>query len=123
MYDRDTYRFAKHDLVYAMLRQTRIMYEEVRLDFLKRLLRTAVINGEIEPLDVEYAIKYSGVHNYPLTKDERKECLSWMDYHGKRYLGKLSKEQQQELQLLYELCERVIDEGDLPALQKIADMI
>ena len=123
MYDRHTFHFAKHDLVYAMLRQTRIMSEEVKLDFLKRLLRIAAINGEIEPLDVEYAIKYSGVHNYPLTKDERKECLSWMDYQGKRYSGKLSKEQQQELQLLYELCERVIDEGDLSALQKIAELV
>jgi hypothetical protein len=123
MYDRHTFHFAKHDLAYAMLRQTRIMSEEVKLDFLKRLLRIAAINGEIEPLDVEYAIKYSSVHNYPLTKDELKECLSWMNYQGKRYSGKLSKEQQQELQLLYELCERVVEEGDLYALQRIAELV
>jgi hypothetical protein len=99
------------------------MSEETKLNFLKHLLRTAAINGEVEPVDVEYATKYSHVFNYYMTQSERDECLSWMDYQGKRYLGKLSKEQQKELQLLHELCEKVIEEGNLSALQQIADLI
>jgi hypothetical protein len=47
-----------------------------------------------------------------------------MNYHGNRYLNKLlSHEQQQELKLLYELCERVVEEGDLSALQRIAELV
>jgi len=123
MYDNQTFRSAKHDLVYASLQQTFSFVKQAKFGFLIRLLKAAAINGEVEELDVEYAIKYSNVFNYYMTQDERDECLSWMDYHGKRYLGKLSREQQQVLQLLQELCERVTDEGDLSALQRIAELI
>jgi hypothetical protein len=123
MYDKDTYRFAQHDLVYAMLQKTHCFVKEAKLDFLRRLLYAAAINGEVDEQEVEYAIKYSHVFNYCMTQDERDECLSWMNYQGKRYLGKLSRDQREGLQRLYELCEQVIREGNLSALQQVADLI
>jgi len=123
MYDRHTFHFAKHDLVYAMLQQSHCFVKEAKLDFLRRLFYAAVINGEIDQQDVEYATKYSCLFNYPMSVKEREEALSWMNYQGKRYTGKLSHEQQQELKLLYELCEKVIREGDLSALQRIAELV
>ena len=123
MYDQNTFRSAKHDLIYANLQQALGLVKQAKLGFLRRILRTAAINGEVEEIDVEYAVKYSIVHNCYMTQDEINECLSWMNYHGKRYVGQLSREQQQVLQLLQELCERVTDEGDLSALQRIAELI
>ena len=124
MYDRHTFRMMKHDLVYAMLQKAYGLTKEAKLSFLRRLLYTAVINGHVDQQDVEYAIRFSCVFNYPMNAKERREALQWMNYHGDRYLNKLlSHEQQQELKLLYELCERVVEEGDLSALQRIAELV
>jgi len=121
MYDQPTFQFAKHDLVTSLLQQPDTFVKQAKLHFLRHLLTSAAINGVISQQDIECAIYVA--HSYFMTQAERDECLSWMSYHGNRYIGELSHEQQVELQILCELCDHLVNEGDLSALQQIADLI
>jgi len=121
MYDQLTFQFAKHDLVTSLLQQPKTFVKQAKTHFLRHLLTSAAINGVISQQDIECA-EYIA-HSYFMTQAERDEALSWMSYHGNRYIGELSHDQQVELQILCELCDQLINDGDLSALQQIADLI
>ena len=121
MYDQLTFQFAKHDLVTSLLQQPDTFVKQAKMHFLRHLLLELAINGVISQQDVECATYIA--YSYFMTQAERDECLSWMSYHGNRYIGELSHDQQVELQILCELCDHLVNEGDLSALQQIADLI
>jgi len=125
MYDKDIFRFAKRDLAWAMLsRRTHDAARNAELDFMRFLLEGAIIHGSIDEFDVECAIHYSGIYDYvAISERERVEALSWMLQHGERYSGVLSQEQKDELKLVHDLCDQLTHDGDLSALQKIADLV
>jgi hypothetical protein len=125
MYDQDTFRWAKRDLVWAALsRRTHDNARNAEFDFIEFLLEGAIIHGKITKDDVECSIRYSGVLDYvSITDRERKETVEWMWQQGDRYTGILSHEQRRELKLLHELCNRLTHDGDLSVLQQIVDLI
>jgi len=125
MYDRDIFRFAKRDLAWAMLsRRTHDAVRNAELEFMRILLEGAIIHGSIDEFDVECAIHYSGIYEYTaISEHERMEALSWMMQHGERYSGILSREQREELKLVHDLCDRLLHDGDLSVLQRIADLV
>jgi len=119
--DQATFQFAKHDLVTSLLQQPKTFVKRAKTHFLRHLLLELAINGVLGQQDIENA-SYIACKHF-MTQAERDEALSWMSYHGNRYIGELSHEQQEELQLLHELCDQLINDGDLSALQQIADLI
>jgi hypothetical protein len=125
MYDQDTFRWAKRDLVWAALsRRTHDNARNAEFDFIEFLLEGAIIHGKITKDDVECSIRYSGVLDYvSITDRERTETVERMWQQGERYIGVLSREQREELKLLHELCDRLTHDGDLSVLQQIVDLI
>jgi hypothetical protein len=121
MYDQLTFQFAKQDLVTSLLQKPDTFVKQAKVHFIRHLLTSAAINGVISQQDVEYAIFIA--YSHFMAQTERDECLSWMNYHGSRYIGELSRDQQGELQLLCELCDHLTINGDLSALQQIADLL
>ena len=119
--DQTTFQFAKHDLVTSLLHQPDTFVKQAKLHFLRHLLTSASINGVISQQDVERATYIA--YSYFMTQAERDEALSWMSYRGNRYIGELSRDQQDELQMLCELCDHLTINGDLSALQQITDLI
>ena len=119
--DQATFQFAKHDLVMSLLQQPDTFVKQAKMHFLRHLLLELAINGVLGQQDIENA-SYIACKHF-MTQAERDEALSWMSYHGNRYIGELSHDQQVELQILCELCDQLINDGDLSALQQIADLI
>jgi len=121
MYSETQFWNTKYDLAFSLLYNPVNPSTRVMKRFLQQLLSAAIENGKVGPLDVDQAIKLSGVEE--LSDQDRGDLVIWMKTVGERYEGKLSRGQNEELRRLFELCDDLVNCGRLSAIKDIAALL
>ena len=118
-YSGNQFQDAKTYLAFSLLYQPYDPVRKAEVAFLRKLLFVAVDYGEITPDDVRWAIESTDLSE--LSDQDKKESLIWMEWTGKRQIGRLSRDQARELRKLAYDCGRLVNCGHTPAILDIAD--
>jgi len=118
-YSGNQFQDAKTYLAFSLLYQPYDPVRKAEIAFLRKLLFVAVDYGEITPDDVRWAIESTDLSE--LSDQDKKESLIWMEWTGKRQIGRLSRDQARELRKLAYDCGRLVNCGHTLAILDIAD--
>ena len=118
-YSGNQFQDAKTYLAFSLLYQPYDPVRKAEVAFLRKLLFVAVDYGEVTSEDVKWAIESTDLSE--LSDQDRKESLIWMEWIGKRQIGKLSRDQAHELRKLAYDCGRLLNCGHILAILDIAD--
>jgi len=121
MYSNTQFWNAKYDLACSLLYNPASPATQVMMKFLRQILISAIENGEVTPADADHAIKLSGADE--LSEQDKKYVANWMNTVGERYVGNLSRDQNQQLRRLLNVCNDLVNYGRMSATRDIAELL
>ena len=121
MYSNTQFWNAKYDLACSLLYNPDNLPTRAMMNFLRQLLTVAIEHSRVTLDDVEHAINYSGVDK--LSEQDKQYVANWMNTVSERYVGNLSRDQNQQLRRLFDVCNDLINYGRMSAVKDIAELI